>query len=416
MEGDHYRVHVHFDAPAIGAEALEIVEATWDLAALVHELDEGPGRLLDVHLYRGAADYQAAEEKLTGGFFRKNLAFAHWNSKSAHVALQPPLSDEALAEVGLPYLTARFLSHEAAHLVRFEAMPNYRYHPAWFADGSATWVEVRVLARLGRLEVPAEDPMWCSDVGLAQALIASERMPAVAGVLAGETAQLGFYERYSVHWLLFEMLADRHGGPLTRAREEIRTFQGDGSSKRATEAYRRSFGLEFDELDADFAAYVGALDASWREVYRSLETAGEEWVHAAFAETNATALRTAPIRWSTFRLSGELTILDGGEGRMHLLLGYLDTKSVRLSFIAGQGVYVRDLQGQPTMIDGPEVDVVRRGEPFTFDVIYTAGTLRIEIDGRPVFDRWAPLNTGGVWGLSADSGSAGIWRNVRLER
>ncbi len=177
--GDRFRVSVHFDAPALGREALEIAETTWDVAAALHGLEHEPDQLLDVHLYRDAAAYEAAEQELTGGAFKQNQAFAHWNSKSAHVALQPPLSDAALATVGLPYQTARLLSHETAHLVRFSAMPNFRYHPRWFADGSATWVEEQVLRQLGRLADLDEDPFWGTHVATVQSLIDGDRLPAV---------------------------------------------------------------------------------------------------------------------------------------------------------------------------------------------------------------------------------------------
>ena len=48
-----------------------------------------------------------------------SLAFAHWDTRTAHVALQPELTDAVVRRIGLPYLTRVMLLHEAAHLVRY---------------------------------------------------------------------------------------------------------------------------------------------------------------------------------------------------------------------------------------------------------------------------------------------------------
>jgi hypothetical protein len=417
LEGDRFRVHVHFDAQELGARALEVVEATWDVAARLHG-PAAPAKLLDVHLYPDALTYAAAEEQLTGGVFRQNLAFAHWNSKSAHVALQPPLSDEALAAVGLPYLTARFLSHEAAHLVRFAAMPNYRYHPTWFADGSATWVEVRVLEELGYLDSRVDDPMFCTDVGLVRRLVDHDRLPAVTDIFVGATDELGFYERYSVHWLLFELLAEHYARELDATSREIRGLdEGEGFAWRVREAIERAFGARLAELDAELRTYAGAIEPTWREHYRSLETAGDEWVHAAFERRTATALRTAPIGGDTLRLSGELSILPGGVGHMSVLLGYGEGGYVQVTFIADYGVHVLEIQGDGARtVTRQEVERMVYGQPFDFALRYATGVLALEVDGRALFEAELHIDLEGSWGLSAGAGSTGIWRNVALGR
>jgi hypothetical protein len=52
---------------------------------------------------------------------------------------------------------------------------------------------------------------------------------------------------------------------------------------------------DFETLDGAFAAYVRSLSPKWNEVYRSLETAGDDWTQIAFPDVNAIAWRTRPI-------------------------------------------------------------------------------------------------------------------------
>ena len=90
--GAHCEIVCHFagpHAPRLADDALEIAEAVWQHAEELYGETKAPKMPLQLHLYRDAAAYEAAEEKLTGGTFKRNLAFAHIGSNTAHVAMQP---------------------------------------------------------------------------------------------------------------------------------------------------------------------------------------------------------------------------------------------------------------------------------------------------------------------------------------
>ena len=144
--GSFYRVICDFDEDAAARQALEVAEATWPVAMQLYGVPpDAAAEPMDVYLYRDPDAYVRAEYELTRGQFRRNLAFAHWGSKTAHVAIQPKIPDDVLETLGLNYQTLRLLVHESAHLARYHAFNNYRVHPHWFADGNASWLEVEVL-------------------------------------------------------------------------------------------------------------------------------------------------------------------------------------------------------------------------------------------------------------------------------
>ena len=114
-----FNLEIHSDSEKLIEATVVIAKKTWDVAAEIYgaKLPEEP---LKAILYRDIAGYEAAEQKLTQGRFKRNLAFAHYKTNSAHVALQPPLSDEGLADVGMPTLTARwFLRAQSCSSVSF---------------------------------------------------------------------------------------------------------------------------------------------------------------------------------------------------------------------------------------------------------------------------------------------------------
>ena len=86
-DGAHFRLILHFEGKGLEKQALAQVEALWTEAANLYGLPKGPLRKkLEVNLYRDRTDYEVAEEKLTGGKFRRNQAFAHYDTVTAHVA------------------------------------------------------------------------------------------------------------------------------------------------------------------------------------------------------------------------------------------------------------------------------------------------------------------------------------------
>ncbi len=420
LVGDHFRLTCHFDNRAVAQSALDIVEATWKpAAALYGVVDSDTGALLEVHLYRNAADYTAAEAQLTGGKFRRNLAFAHWDTVTAHVAVQPDLSDEVLEHIGLSTQTLRLLVHEAAHLVRFRAMPNYRAHPGWFADGNASWIEVEVLRDRGLLESPVLDPGFSTNVIRVQSLIERDRLPSVADVLLDRTDKLQFYERYACRWLLFDFTMRTRASAMKRAIADMRRFDdGADFTSRAAAAVRKRIGRAgWRKIDDEFRDFVRALQPQWEQVYRSLETDGDQWVQTAFRSTNAIAWRAQPIKPSSYDVAGTLTLLPGRATQLNLLLGRSRSGFVSVAFTAGYGVTVFEYHSRGDRFERLARQSVGLApdKPIRFRASYLAsGELSVDVDGKQVLEVDLDRDMRGPWGLGAQAGSAGVWQDVEL--
>ena len=104
--GAHFRIQAHFANDKVAQDALATAEAAWPLAtALFGAVELAEGEKLVVHLYRNTADYERAEDALTHGNFKQSLTFTSHATREAHIALQPDLSDSALARIGLTMLT-----------------------------------------------------------------------------------------------------------------------------------------------------------------------------------------------------------------------------------------------------------------------------------------------------------------------
>jgi len=145
-DGAHYRIVCHFDNEPIAKAALETAEAVWPVAVDLWGIKAGkPAAPLEIHLYRTATDYEAAEQERTGGTFKSNLSFSYHKDKSSHIALQPPCTDATFKKIGLPYLTRSQIAHEASHLFTYSTIPNFASHPAWLAEGAATWIADRTM-------------------------------------------------------------------------------------------------------------------------------------------------------------------------------------------------------------------------------------------------------------------------------
>ncbi|MFT5479039.1 MAG: hypothetical protein ACI8Y8_004412 [Planctomycetota bacterium] len=181
--GPHFRIECHFDHPACARQALDVAEAVWPIAVALYP-DEtgaqhaGPTRTpLVVHLFRDEAAYGMAENLLTGRLYRRSQAFAHRTSRTAHVAVKPAVGNHALEQLGLPEQTLRLIAHEAAHLARFERMPNNALHPGWFLDGNAGFVDQEVMEAIGRSPGLERDPWTSQEIVSLQRMLETNRLP-----------------------------------------------------------------------------------------------------------------------------------------------------------------------------------------------------------------------------------------------
>ena len=237
VEAGPFRIHVHCDNQKVVDQVQRIGDQTWRIASKFYAC-ELPDEKLNAHLYRNIDGYNAADEKLTGGKFKKNQAFADYNSMSAHVAMQPPISDQLLNIVGLPKQSARLLAHEMAHLVRCKRMPNtFGDHPDWLIDGAALHIGKQVITSLGYMDQPMSDPNFSTKAAQIKKLLGQNKLPSAKKILENVPLELPFYERYSVQWVFLDMLMSKHKEKFLAFMKGLpRIGGGQGYAKRSKDS------------------------------------------------------------------------------------------------------------------------------------------------------------------------------------
>jgi hypothetical protein len=420
--GPHFRVTCHFDNPSLAAAALETAEDVWPVASELFKITTAPEPLLEIHLYRTTADYETAEAQRTHGRFRRNLAFSDYQSKAAYIAVQPECSDAVLKVVGLPFPTRRLVAHEAAHIVRFWNMPNFASHPEWLGTGAALWIASETMTRNHGSSPLEDDPRSSQLMWLVQDLQGRGKLPSIRAILRDDIQETEFYTQYALRGLLFRFLNTGERRPkLAAVLAEAQRLGGSPEVPRQLfDFFVKTFDLsDFETLDRDFAAYVRSLSPKWNEVYRSLETAGDDWTQTAFPDVNAVAWRTTPVGKSAYTLSGALTILPGAAQQLNLLLARTPEGFVSIAFVAGFGVNVFDYHAKEERwqeLGHAEVPTLLAGRKIAFAVHVHDRRIDVTLDGKQVLsaatgDR--PIT--GPWGLGAQARSAGIWSSIQLK-
>ena len=418
--GDHFEIICHFANLKAADQALEAVEATWRYADQMYALGEwGDRDPMPVHLYRNADEYRVAEERLTKGAFRNNLAFTHHDTQSAHVALQPPLVDAALDQVGLPAQTLRLLAHEAAHLIRYSHNPNFRSHPGWLADGTAAWIDEMVSKELKLFKRIEEDPYFSTSIVRVKELIKRNALPTFEQLINDQTDNLKPDERYPTRWLMFRFFnkGSRRNALIEVLAETRRFGGGSGFTEKVAEAARVAIGEhKLKTIDKDFRKYVGSFEPAWNEIYRSMAHTKAGWIQAAFPDTNAICWRQTESG-KKYSVSGELTILAGSRHQLNVFLGKSDTGFFSVAFTAGDGVFLFEyLSATNEWLSRGSMDCadVLADKPFSFNVMVEGKEVEVEVNGKSVVSSVAQeVRLDGPWGLSTQSGATGIWKIKR---
>jgi hypothetical protein len=307
-QGTCFVVHCHGGDEELAAQALAAVEPVWPIVAAAFGVpDAKPKQPLAVHLYRTIAGYQAADQELTAGKFQRNLAMFHWDSRSAHVAVQPPVQDATLRALGLPGLTLELLAWEATHVARSEVCANFRSHPMWLVDGLASNTARQVAATLRPIDGGADVVTMAADVVLVQRLLQQKKLPPASAILADTIDELPFYERYATRAVFFRFLGSAQASARAKVLAAVRaTGGGDGLPAKVLATAKAAFG---NGIDGAFTKFVAAQKPEWWEVWRSLVPAGTAWQQIAFPDKNAIAWRQEAVRGGGLRLGGKLRIL-----------------------------------------------------------------------------------------------------------
>ncbi len=421
--GKYFRIICHFDNEQVAKEALETAEMVWPVAAKLYAVtDRAPDRLRDVHLYRTADDYMDAEFKLTGGKFKNNLAFSHWDSQTAHIAIQPECSDDTLKQTGLPTMTRRLIAHEAAHLARYAIMPNFESHPNWFADGTGEWIEDKVIADGGWSQGFESEPATSTMIMEAQGLLKDHSLPSVDEIFNDDIDNVFWRKRYALRGLLFRMLVDSTDRETLESIMKQARQQGGGRKypKILKGIVADALGSEkMSALNAKYKEYIAGMKPKWEEFYGSLETAGDEWTQIAFPKKNAIAWNTAPNNKDTYAITGEFKILPGWKQQLNLLLGRQSDGFFSIAIVAGGGLTAFEYKSADNnwnRLGYAPVDTLKLDRWVRFRVEVTKDKMQVVMDEKPALS--CPLGSRparGPWGLGAQAGSAGMWRNIKFE-
>lgn len=417
VEAGPFRVHLHVGNEEVAEQVRRVTEQTWEVASGLYRSD-APAKKYDVHLYRNADGYVAAEHKLTGGAFKRNLAFAHFDTLSAHVALQPTISDRLLKKIGLPKQSARLLAHEMAHLVRFARMPNtFEDHPDWLADGIASHIDHRVLTATGYTEGPMHDPNFGSYVSRGKQLLNDGKLPTAEQML-DDSLDLEFHQRYSVRWLFVDMLVTSHKDQFYSFLQELRRL-GGGSTfvRRSKDLLLKHLAVDVKTLDQNFRDHVKQLKPNWVESFRLLETHGPVWDQLAFPDSTATSWNQSALG-DSFVISTNVTIHDVGGKQMNIRIGQPDSFT-QFSITAGYGLNVFHFSnGKWETKVAKKIDGIKTGEPLKLELSYDKEKKEsvVTLNGERVFAGPMDRLSKDQFALGAQDGSAIAWGDLKVEQ
>ncbi|MBK8977377.1 MAG: hypothetical protein IPM29_15810 [Planctomycetes bacterium] len=427
LAGEHVALVAHgFDA-AVAAGALEVVDAVPPLIAAELGVTAAPRSAPkpEIHLYRTAEAFVAADRARTGGRFARNLACALWDG-TAHVALQPEVGDAYLAQLGLPAATLRLLAHETAHVARFALCPGHRAHPRWLLDGLAFTISHRRLRALGRSAAMPDEPVFATGLATARRLATEDRLATVAELLGRATTDADdatpgrrFHELYAQHLAFACFLQQLDAGrPWTALCATLARLPADATPADADAALAAC--VPAAGLDAAWSTFAAALAPSWVEDHRSLATAADDpasLVQTAFADTDAIAWWTAPCpRGGALRTA--VAFLPGATGQADLLLGRDDTGFVQVALVRGIGATVRrhhtDGDRWELLAEHPRPALGRAASAEIELRWSAAGHVTLTLDGDVALDRDLGCELAGAAGLGCPAGTAVRWQSPAL--
>lgn len=421
--GAHFKVVCHFDNESIAKAALATAEAVWPIACELYGLKEAaPEKPLEVHIYRTVKDYEAAEKEKTGGRFRANLSFSFPKEKSAHISMQPACSNATLRQVGLPWLTRLMVAHESAHLFAYSLLPNATSHPDWLSEGLATWIAERTLNKNKWSRNLVECPESSTSTERVRRMKQSGKLPSVEKILSGEPLGSDMHDDYAVYCSLFRFLrTEPQQKRLAAILGEARRLGGGSSYAEQLRAFFEktvggSEGLA--KFNADFATYVESRKTIWWEATRSLDVQAKQWVQIAFADVNALAWRVQPVGKKSYSLHGSVEILSNSVQQMNVLLGKNDAGFIMVAFTAGYGINVfhyRIAEEKWDMLAAAKASQVVANQAIPFKVSVRGDKVRVVLDNKEIVScNIGDKDMTGRWGLGAQAGSAGIWRDVKI--
>jgi hypothetical protein len=425
-QGRFFDVHAHFARKPLADQALAAAEATW--AAAVKQLGASkskPSNRFAIHLYRTPADYEAVDQELNQGAFKDAWSFAHLDTKSAHIVVQPITADSVLDRVGLPPLTRRLVVYEAAKFAVQASLDNFRAHPAWFAEGLAAWVLDGAMVEAKLRESAAADPFDATRFVWVQKLAAGGKLPKVERLLSDPTLE-GVEAWY--HWplqrTLFSFLVERHPREMQALIKAAKALPGsDSFTAKLNAEVKKRLGKAWSDVDARYAAWVKELKPAWEEPFRSLDAVREPWLQIAFEDTDALAWRTEPVGTKTYAWTGTVELLPATSSQANIVLDRQDNGYLFIGLQAGKEAFASRYDAkapeasQWSSLGQAKAKGLEVGKPTQLEVDVTPARIAVAIGGETVLE-FAPGERplDGPWGIGVLRGSAAYWRGVRVEK
>jgi hypothetical protein len=407
-------------------ETREMVAAVEALSTELFGVDvsaKDDGAKLELHLL--AQDYFNADELLNNGRFKRNWAFANFEAMQGHIALQPPVPTELLEVAGLPVQTKVQIAHEAVHLCIYRAFPNHRSHPGWLSEGLAEYMSNESVRRAGYMGAIEDEPWTCREIIVVRRLFEDHPEYTVESILDDVSKDISSGRLYSVRALFVEWL--REIGAFDDMISEARRLGGgdeyDSNLKRATLDAISAAGVEHP--DEAFKAWVGAFEPQWDEVYRSLSTNGDVWMQGAFDRNNSICWNNNELGDRDWVISGSMKIFEGDKTQMNILLGRDDIGYVKVAVGTEWGATVyhrvfpveKNKRSKWIKLGTKEIKSNTTNEWIDFKISKRRNRLMVKIGKqRPIRVELGDIDVTGRWGLGVQNKSAGLWRDVKVER
>jgi hypothetical protein len=235
-----------------------------------------------------------------------------------------------LAEQPSDYYRRHLMLHEGSHAF-MQAMLRGA-GPPWYMEGMAEllgtheWRDGKL--RLGVMPARREDvPMWGRVKLIRDAVAANQAWP-LERVLAVDNARGMTTDEYAWAWGLCALL-DGH----PEFQERFRELRGSVTDPRFTERFRKLFADDWGDLDAEWQAFVAALDYGY-------DIPAMAMVHAQSAPVESASRRSTILANRGWQSAG--WILRGGE-------------SYRVS-ASGRFTLVRDGEEWPCEAEGVTIE------------------------------------------------------------
>jgi hypothetical protein len=424
--GRHFTVTTDCASDAVAAAVLDAAEWAWPATTrLVGGLGGRPEARLELRLIRSRSAYRAPDAaKLFTGRLKTAAGWADYAESTAYVLLDACEFDDAAAERFGPCSAVMGAAvHESAHLVASLCLPTSGGCP-WFDEGIATRVEEEYAA----LHAPDADVSATTHLGaelaVCRRLRANGTLPDVRGILRGGVDRLGDFDDHAVAWAFLRIL-DAPG-------ERDRTAMLFAAARRLPDGAAFTRGLEtnvlaiwgsagVDALDKELLRTVDAFAPQWdASLSHSIDVEGPRWLQVARPGRSVYAWRTEPAGRADYRITGTFEIVPGGSERLAVYLGRTaQGGGVGVAFGAGEGVRV--FAWNSTAESAKTLAFQHDHRPAAarttyFEIRVLGGELTVSLDGAEITS--APLagrDVSGQWGVAAQDGSTGVWKNVRIQ-